>query len=84
MAAILTTITIIGDISPAFTDASPSTRAPKTEREVPLPSGVLESPSYRSSNVSIKINASIIRGKGDVILCFEKLIIKDLGSISGS
>lgn len=40
-----TTITIIGETSPALTAASPNTRAPKIERDVPLDVGVLESPS---------------------------------------
>ena len=40
-----TTITIIGDTIPALTAASPSTKAPRIESDVPLDEGVSESAS---------------------------------------
>ena len=59
IAVIATTITIIGETIPAATAASPSTSAPKIERDVPLVVGVRASASYNNSNVNINKNASI-------------------------
>ena len=70
--------------NPALTAASPNTKAPKILNEVPRLFGVLASPSYNSSNVNKRINASIIIGKGTLLLCIEKFINKFTGRISGS
>ena len=74
----------MGEINPAFTAASPKTKAPKILKEVPRLFGVLASPSYNSSNVNKRINASIITGNGTLLLCIEKFINKFTGRISGS
>ena len=57
MAVIATTITIIGDTIPALTAASPKTKAPSIESDVPLLVGVNASASYNNSKVNISINA---------------------------
>ena len=84
IAVIATTITIIGETIPADTAASPKTRAPSIEREVPLVVGVKASASYNNSNVIISKNASIKAGKGTLDLCKEKLINRLVGNICWS
>lgn len=84
IAVIATTITIIGETIPAETAASPKTRAPSIERDVPLKVGVRASASYSNSNVIIKINNSITAGNGTFDLWREKLISKSVGNICWS
>lgn len=83
-AVIATMITIIGEIIPAETAASPKTSAPRIERDVPLEDGFNASASYRSSNVNNNSNASISAGNGTVYLCNVKLTSKLVGSICWS
>ena len=80
-AVIATIITIIGEIIPADTAASPKTSAPRIERDVPLEDGFNASASYKSSNVNNNSNASISAGNGTVYLCNVKLTSKLVGSI---
>ena len=75
---------MIGETIPALTAASPRTKAPKIEREVPLDAGVRASASYKSSNVRISINASISAGNGTLALWSEKFIRRLVGSICWS
>ena len=64
IALIATTITLIGETIPADTAASPKTKAPSIEREVPLELGVNSSPSYKNSNARSKSITSIKAGNG--------------------
>jgi hypothetical protein len=81
IAVIATTITIIGDIIPADTAASPSTNAPNIDKDVPREEGFNASASYKISNVNINNNASIKAGNGTVYLCKVKVTKRLVGSI---
>ena len=54
IAVIATTITIIGEIIPADTAASPNTSAPSIESDVPLEDGFSASASYSISHCNWK------------------------------
>ena len=77
------TIIIIGDINPALTAASPSTRAPTIEMDVPKALGILVSASLKSSNVNIRSNASIMEGNGTPDLWILKFMNIEVGNVSG-
>ena len=84
ISVIATTITIIGEIIPADTAASPNTSAPNMERDVPLDDGFNASASYNISKVNINISASINAGNGTVYRCVVKFINRLVGNICWS
>ena len=72
----------MGLTKPAFTAASPSTKAPTIERALPNVDGVLISVSLNISNVTVRTKGSIIVGNGTPCFCIAKLTNNPGGIIS--
>ena len=79
---IATTITTMGETIPAFTAASPKTKAPTILMEVPIVSGSRISLSLRISKVAIKIITAKEVGKGTPALWTANEISRVSGMIS--
>ena len=78
IADIAITIIIIGDIIPADTAASPSTKPPNIDTAVPMVDAIRISLSLNISKEMVISSASTKAGKGTVCLCDKKFNNKSI------